>query len=77
MLLDPCLLHGAYHPISTQTELAGICELSRKAVDIWAGAYGSEADVPGSSMGEGLVFIGNFKNGGGMVKGGRFLLKAT
>ena len=23
----------------------GICELSRKAVDIWAGAYGSEAGV--------------------------------
>ena len=46
-VLDPCLLHGTYHPISTQTELAGICELSRKAVDIWAGAYGSEAHYLG------------------------------
>ena len=26
-----------------QRRLPGSCELSRKAVDIWAGAYGSEA----------------------------------
>lgn len=29
----------------TKAASAGICELSRKAVDIWAGAYGSEAGV--------------------------------
>ena len=61
MLLDPCLLHGTYHPISTQTELAGICELSRKAVDIWAGAYGSEAHYLGVKNGGGVGFIGNLK----------------